>query len=110
MARRRVRRAACLLATALLVTLLLAGCGSDSNNASGRDKGDDTTETSLGPGKESDYVGLTKAQAMKKAKDQGRPARVTREDDEMFPGTLDYNPDRVNLELDDGTVTKATFG
>ena len=111
MTRRRPLRAAALLTTAMLVTLLLAGCGSDSgNDASGRDHGDDTTATSPGPGKESDYLGLTKAQAMQKAKAQGRPARVTREDDEMFPGTLDYNPDRVNLELDDGKVTKATFG
>jgi hypothetical protein len=91
--------------------LVLTACGGDSGSvASSRGGGTEATDTSLGPGKESDFLGLTKAQATKKAEEQGRPSRVTREDDHMFPATLDYNPDRVSFEIDDGKVTKATFG
>jgi hypothetical protein len=84
----------------------LTACGDDADNA----KSDTKSSATLGPGKESDYVGLTKAAAIAKAKDQGRPYRITREDDEMFPGTLDYNPERVQFEIDNGKVTTATFG
>ena len=105
-----IRIASTLLAVALAATLL-AACGDDSSNAGrDRDDGNGAPATSLAPGKESDFLGLTEAQAMKKAKNQGRPARVVREDDEIFPATLDYNPDRVSFEIDDGRVTKATFG
>ena len=87
----------------------MTACGDDSGNASSSND-NSKSDTTLGPGKESDYVGLTKAAAIAKAKDQGRPYRITREDDELFPGTLDYNPDRVQFEIDDGKVTTATFG
>jgi hypothetical protein len=90
--------------------VILAGCAGDSQSS--RLSRDDSTKTatSLGPGKESDYVGLSKSAAIAKAKDQGRPSRIGREDGEMFLGTLDYNPERVTFEIDDGKVTKATFG
>jgi hypothetical protein len=88
----------------------IAGCGGDSDNSvSSRDNSKETS-TSMGPGKESDYVGLTKSAAIAKAKDQGRPWRIGREDGEVFPGTLDYNPERVTFEIDNGKVTTATFG
>lgn len=88
----------------------MTACGDDSDSsAPAKDNAKETT-TSLGPGKESDYVGLTKSAAIAKAKSQGRPWRITREDGEVFPGTLDYNPDRVQFEIDNGKVTKATFG
>lgn len=87
----------------------LSACGDDSNSSSpAKDNAKETT--TLGPGKESDYVGLTKSAAIAKAKSQGRPWRITREDNEVFPGTLDYNPERVQFEIDNGKVTKATFG
>jgi len=88
----------------------MAGCGGDSGDSvSSTDKAKETS-TSMGPGKESDYVGLTKSAAIARAKAEGRPWRITREDSESFPGTLDYNPERVQLEIDNGKVTKATFG
>ena len=88
----------------------MTACGDDSNSSSpAKDNAKETT-TSLGPGKESDYIGLTKSAAIAKAKSQGRTWRITREDNEVFPGTLDYNPERVQFEIDDGKVTKATFG
>ena len=92
----------------------MTACGDDSNSSSpAKDsslKDPSKETTTLGPGKESDYVGLTKSAAIAKAKSQGRPWRITREDGEVFPGTLDYNPDRVQFEIDNGKVTKATFG
>lgn len=94
----------------VVAAVAIAACGSDSDTSvSSRDKPKETS-TSVGPGKESDYVGLTKSAAIAKAKDQGRPWRIGREDTEVFPGTLDYNPDRVTFEIDNGKVTKATFG
>ena len=111
------RRSAVLLTTVLtavlLATTLLTACGGGDDSTSAghdRDTSSDAPPTSLAPGRESDYLGLTEAQAMKKAREQGRPARVVRKDDEVFPATLDYNPDRVSFEIDDGKVTKATFG
>ena len=94
----------------IVAAVTVTACGGDSGNSvSSRDqpRGSSTT---LGPGKESDYVGLTKSAAIAKAKDQGRPWRIGREDTEVFPGTLDYNPERVTFEIDNGKVTKATFG
>jgi len=94
--------------------LALTGCGDGSDSSvsakgNSKDNAKETT-TSLGPGKESDYVGLTKSAAIAKAESQGRPWRIRREDGQSFPGTLDYNPERVQFEIDNGKVTKATFG
>jgi hypothetical protein len=36
--------------------------------------------------------------------------RVTRRDDESYPMTMDYRLDRINLEIDNGVVTKASIG
>jgi hypothetical protein len=97
--------------SALAVAVVAVGCGDGDGRVSApRVYGRDATPTSLAPGHASDYVGLTEAAAKQKAATEGRPARVLRRDDEHFPATQDYNPDRVNLEIDDGKVTKATFG
>ena len=37
-------------------------------------------------------------------------ARVVRRDDENFAVTMDYRLDRINLEIDNGVVTKASIG
>ena len=109
MTRRQARTWAC---GALVVAggLMMAGCGSDSGNSASSGNNDNANAADPGPGKEADYVGLTKRAAIAKAEDDGRPWRISREDDELFAGTLDYNPDRVSFEIDDGKVTKATFG
>ncbi len=57
-----------------------------------------------------EFMGLTKADAIALAESQGRPWRIAREDGDSFPLTLDYSENRVNFEIDDGTVTLATFG
>jgi hypothetical protein len=36
--------------------------------------------------------------------------RVTRRDDESYPMTMDYRLDRINLEIDNGIVTKTSIG
>lgn len=56
------------------------------------------------------YRGRSKREAIAKAEAEGRVWRVVREDDERFPVTLDYVPDRLNFEIDDGRVTKVTLG
>ena len=36
--------------------------------------------------------------------------RVTRRDDESYPMTMDYRINRINLEIDNGLVTKTSIG
>ena len=36
--------------------------------------------------------------------------RVTRRDDEFYPMTMDYRINRINLEIDNGIVTKTSIG
>lgn len=110
------RRALALLVAgglALGAPTALAGCGGDdgpSRTGSGPDggkadggrKADDTGADA--------YVGLTKKAATAQADAAGTTWRITREDDESFPVTLDFNPERLNFEIDDGKVTQATYG
>jgi hypothetical protein len=46
------------------------------------------------------YMGLTQVEAETEADDAGVPWRTTRVNDESFPVTLDYSPDRRNFEVD----------
>lgn len=57
-----------------------------------------------------EMVGLTEAEAAAVAEDLGLTVRVVERDGESFPATMDYNPERVNLSIEDGLVTKATLG
>ena len=107
----RRRAVALLVAGGLAVGALtaLTACGGDDDP--GR------AGSSQGSGKAgkaetgaSAYVGLTKQAATAKADAAGTTWRITREDDESFPVTLDYNPERLNFEIDDGKVTQATYG
>ena len=118
------------LAIALVVTLGLAACsGGDDGSSSGKTpKGSTTTSPgastttspatpgstpgSTAPGSASaeSFVGLKKQAAIAKAENEGRVWRIGREDDEQFALTQDYIESRVTFEIDDGTVTKATFG
>jgi major membrane immunogen (membrane-anchored lipoprotein) len=106
MSRRRLVAAS----LACLVSLgLLAACGGDDGGSGSRRVGTpDGTET---PDSGADaYVGLTKQAAIARADAAGTPWRITREDDESFMVTQDYEPDRLNFEIDDGKVTRATYG
>lgn len=54
-----------------------------------------------------EYVGLTEVQARERASEAGRPLRVVQRDDEHFIVTMDYQERRVNVVVQDGTVTSA---
>ena len=53
------------------------------------------------------YIGLTKKQAIAKAKEMGLRSRIVRDDFERFPMTKDLRSDRINFEIDKGLVTVA---
>jgi len=56
------------------------------------------------------YVGLSLEDAKARAKKEKRRWRLVRVDDEPYPVTSDYVPERVNFEVDKGIVTKAKGG
>ena len=97
------------LAAALMVLALAslaAACGNgDGDKVSSGSKQSSTSDTSA-----ASYVGLTKQAAIAKAEATNTPWRITREDKESFLVTQDYNPGRINFEIDKGKVTKATNG
>ena len=102
------------MALAAVALVGLTACGDDDSPAKGAKSGSAarTTTTTAVPGTAdaSAFEGLTKADAIAEAEAQNRPWRISREDDEEFPVTLDFNENRVTFEIDDGTVTTATFG
>ena len=55
-------------------------------------------------------IGLSKADAIKKIKDSKLKSRVTREDKDIYSVTMELNETRINLEIDNGIVTKITTG
>ncbi len=94
-----------------LAVLTIAACGDSGDSTSVRDRPEETTTTeTLDPGTAASYVGLTKQAAIAKAEADGRPWRLGREDGESFMLTQDYNAQRVTFEIDNGKVTKASFG
>ncbi len=109
-----------MLAWVVAVAIGLAACGGgdDNSRSVSTSRGSTTTgpvTTTPGtttPGSETAdaFVGLEKQAAIRKAVREGRPWRIGREDDEQFALTQDYIENRVTFEIDDGTVTKATFG
>jgi len=50
------------------------------------------------------YLGLTLDEAKELAGIEGRVLRVARIDDQVFALTEDFDPSRVNIEIDDGVV------
>ncbi len=68
----------------------------------------DTTEPAEEPTVESAtdvVVGLPIDEATDAAEQQGWIVRITREDGEDLPATMDLRPNRVNVEVTDGEVT-----
>ncbi len=95
---------------AVLMAVGIVGCGDDSGGSvSARDTTKETTTTEA-PSTAPDYVGLSKQAAIAKAEADGRPWRISSENGESFPATLDYNPDRVSFDINQGRVTAANFG
>ena len=95
---------------AALAAVGIAGCGDDSDGSvSTRDQRQETTTTEA-PSTAPEFVSLSKQAAIAKAEAQGRPWRISSENGESFPATLDYNPDRVNFDINQNRVTAANFG
>jgi putative hemolysin len=55
-------------------------------------------------------IGMNLSDARLFCEQKGYTTRVMREDDMNFFGTCDLRADRVNLELDNGVVTKKDVG
>lgn len=105
------RRPGAFAVVALIVVIVVGVCTAcgddDADVGTPRGRGGDTAPAAAGA---QAYVGLAKRAAIAKAEAAGAPWRITREDDEHFVVTQDYVPERLNFEIDDGTVTEATYG
>ena len=55
-------------------------------------------------------VGMSEGEAVMKVEATGRTIRIARRDKENFAMTMDYRPDRINIEVDADIVTKVTIG
>lgn len=87
--------------------------GNDDAANDGGDDGDDDQGDGMsddGLSAPEAFVGLSIDEATALADREGRAWRIARQDDEQFALTEDYSPDRVNFEVDGGTVTVATAG
>ena len=112
-----------LLAGAIVAMLALTACGSQSP--------DDAVTSTAMPAPESsssdmqfepsptviavsqDVIGMTEDQAIQTIEgisSEQLTARVVRRDDENFAVTMDYRINRINLEIDNGLVTKTFIG
>jgi len=103
----RATRIRHVIAAALVVLALgstAVACGGDSDKVSSGSK-QSSSDTSA-----ESYVGLTKKEAIAKAEASDTPWRILREDKEVFMATQDFLENRVNFEIDNGKVTKATNG
>ncbi len=97
---------------AALALAISAGCGGDdatdssttsTTSAAGltcpEGGAEDALETAM-------LVGETVDQASATAEDHGCEVRVVVEDGEQLAVTLDFNPDRINVAVAQGTITK----
>lgn len=55
-------------------------------------------------------VGLTTKEAEHMCRTTMTPLRIVREDHKSYMITDDFRPDRINIEIDKGKVTKVTWG
>ncbi len=58
----------------------------------------------------SHYIGLSELQAADKAKRENRQYRVVERDGEGLAVTEDYAPSRLNFDINNGVIQKATCG
>jgi hypothetical protein len=100
-----VRRAVAAALVVLALASTLAACG-----GGGDDKVSSSDAGQGGKPSAQSWVGLTKKEAIAKAEAEDRPWRILREDDQTFMATQDFVEDRINFEIDNGKVTKATYG
>jgi hypothetical protein len=53
---------------------------------------------------------MTVDEATAWANERGMTVRVVKLDGESLPGTKDYRPERINVEVENGVITAATLG
>lgn len=109
--RTSILRATAAVGTAVLLLPALAACATSSSSSPG---GGASSSSSAPSPTSTDpvvaVIGLTEAEAAAWATANGFTTRVVEVDGEPKPVTMDYRPDRINLTLVDGKVTKATLG
>lgn len=105
---------ACTLAVTAALALTLGGCGDDPTlDAAPTAELPSTPSVRWCPAEEGDkgfdtkrIVGLPEAEAEKLAAAEGDcTVRVIVRDGESLPATMDFNPSRINVEVEDGKVT-----
>ena len=84
--------------------------GGDTSSGDTSGENDDAMEDGDGLSSPESFVGLTLDEAGAKADAEGREWRISRQDDEQFGLTADYNADRVTFEVDAGVVTAVVAG
>jgi hypothetical protein len=112
-----------LIIAALTSTLALTACSNQSSDtevtssaiptpeSSGSDMQFEPSETAQAVAAE--VIGMTEAEAIstiESVSSEELTYRVTRRDDESYPMTKDYRLNRINLEIDNGLVTKTSIG
>ena len=103
------------LAVGVMVVVSLVGCSAD-------DAADQTPASVCPPSDAADIatgitqeradllLGFSEADAQRCAEELGWAFRVGRRDGESFALTMDYSPQRVNVEVDDDVVTLIGVG
>ena len=112
-----------LLAGAIVAMLALTACGSQSPDdaimstampspdSSSSDMQFEPSPTVIAVSQE--VIGMTEEEAIQTIEgisSEQLTARVVRRDDENFAVTMDYRINRINLEIDNGLVTKTFIG
>ena len=92
------------IAGAVVLILGLAAGGIATAIGDGEAGSDGPSDT---PTQSDSFVRLTVSEATARAKDEGWPWRIGRQDDQVFVLIDDLVPGRVTFEIDDGTVTSA---
>ena len=112
-----------LIIATFTATLALTACSTQSSDtevtssaiptpeSSGSDMQFEPSETAVAVSNE--VIGMTEAEAIatiEGVSSEQLTYRVIRRDGENYPMTMDYRLDRINLEIDNGVVTKASIG
>jgi hypothetical protein len=108
---------------ALIAALALTACSAENSDSkvtssalpapesSGSEMQFELSETATAVSIE--VIGMTEAEAIatiEGVSSEQLTYRVIRRDGESYPMTMDYRLDRINLEIDNGVVTKASIG
>ncbi len=99
-----------LLAGTVVAVCLLVGCGSSSKTTADAGTTSVPSTTVAASGEFAEYIGLTEAAAIAKADAADVRARVIERDGEKLQVTMDFDEERLNFVVVDGTVTNVTTG